>query len=77
MLILIRKKHSKRVLKDLIAVQYQQQGVVAESVVAWELAHALVEQFGKDRMELIQQNITQHNNTQKNFNKKGGFNTCK
>ncbi|TKI02269.1 chorismate synthase, partial [Bacillus wiedmannii] len=36
-------------------------GVVAESVIAWELAHALVEQFGKDRMDLIQQNITQHN----------------
>ncbi|WP_144655773.1 chorismate synthase [Bacillus tropicus] len=42
-------------------------GVVAESVVAWELAHALVEQFGKDRMELIQQNITQHNKYAKEF----------
>ncbi|MGG0301382.1 chorismate synthase [Bacillus albus] len=42
-------------------------GVVAESVVAWELARALVEQFGKDRMELIQQNITQHNKYAKEF----------
>ncbi|WP_242255781.1 chorismate synthase [Bacillus cereus group sp. BfR-BA-01379] len=42
-------------------------GVVAESVVAWELAHALVEQFGKDRIELIQQNITQHNKYAKEF----------
>ncbi|PGV68396.1 chorismate synthase, partial [Bacillus cereus] len=42
-------------------------GVVAESVVAWELAHALVEQFGKDRMELIQQNIMQHNKYVKKF----------
>ncbi|PEJ97557.1 chorismate synthase [Bacillus wiedmannii] len=42
-------------------------GVVAESVVAWELAHALVEQFGKDRMDLIQQNITQHNKYAKEF----------
>ncbi|KPU56189.1 MULTISPECIES: chorismate synthase [Bacillus] len=42
-------------------------GVVAESVIAWELAHALVEQFGKDRMDLIQQNITQHNKYAKEF----------
>ncbi|MEG7843621.1 chorismate synthase [Bacillus mobilis] len=42
-------------------------GVVAESVVAWELAHALVEQFGKDRIELIQQNLTQHNKYAKEF----------
>ncbi|PEF33263.1 chorismate synthase [Bacillus wiedmannii] len=42
-------------------------GVVVESVVAWELAHALVEQFGKDRMDLIQQNITQHNKYAKEF----------
>ncbi|PRT22446.1 chorismate synthase [Bacillus wiedmannii] len=42
-------------------------GVVAESVIAWEFAHALVEQFGKDRMDLIQQNITQHNKYAKEF----------
>ena len=42
-------------------------GVVAESVIAWELAHALVEQFGKDRIDLIQQNITQHNKYAKEF----------
>lgn len=31
--------------------------VVAEAVVAWETAKALVEQFGVDRMDLIQENI--------------------
>ncbi|MBY0597588.1 chorismate synthase [Bacillus bingmayongensis] len=41
--------------------------VVAEAVVAWELADALVEQFGKDRMELIEQNIMQHNKYAKEF----------
>ncbi|WP_242143206.1 MULTISPECIES: chorismate synthase [unclassified Bacillus cereus group] len=41
--------------------------IVAEAVVAWELADALVEQFGKDRMELIAQNIMQHNKYAKEF----------
>ncbi|KIQ93656.1 Chorismate synthase [Anoxybacillus thermarum] len=31
--------------------------VVAEAVVAWEIAAAIVEQFGQDRMELIIQNV--------------------
>jgi chorismate synthase len=31
--------------------------VVAESVVAWEIANAIVEQFGADRMDLIKENI--------------------
>ncbi|WP_223702045.1 chorismate synthase [Sutcliffiella deserti] len=31
--------------------------VVAEAVVAWEVACALVEQFGQDRMDLIKENI--------------------
>ena len=31
--------------------------VVAESVVAWEIANAIVEQFGLDRMDLIKENI--------------------
>jgi chorismate synthase len=31
--------------------------VVAESVVAWELASAVVAQFGQDRIELIQENV--------------------
>ncbi|MBM7701723.1 chorismate synthase [Metabacillus iocasae] len=31
--------------------------VVAEAVVAWELASAIVEQFGQDRMDLIAENI--------------------
>jgi chorismate synthase len=34
--------------------------VVAEAVVAWELANAVVEQFGRDRMDLIQQNVVNH-----------------
>lgn len=31
--------------------------VVAEAVVAWEVANAIVEQFGVDRMDLIKENI--------------------
>ncbi|MCA1320746.1 chorismate synthase [Bacillus tianshenii] len=31
--------------------------VVAEAVVAWEVASALVEQFGQDRLELIKENV--------------------
>ncbi|MDR4888717.1 chorismate synthase [Fredinandcohnia sp. QZ13] len=32
--------------------------VVAEAVVAWEVANAIVEQFGQDRIDLIQENVT-------------------
>ncbi|MDA1764004.1 chorismate synthase, partial [Bacillus cereus] len=42
-------------------------GVVAESVVAWELADALVKQFGQDRIDLLQQNIETHNQYAYNF----------
>ncbi|MDQ0244243.1 chorismate synthase [Bacillus fengqiuensis] len=31
--------------------------VVAEAVVAWEIANAIVEQFGQDRMDLIADNV--------------------
>ncbi|MEC2077468.1 chorismate synthase [Metabacillus fastidiosus] len=31
--------------------------VVAESVIAWEIANAIVEQFGLDRIDLIKENI--------------------
>jgi chorismate synthase len=31
--------------------------VVAEAVVAWEVASALVEQFGQDRLGLIKENV--------------------
>ncbi|KFZ41827.1 chorismate synthase [Anoxybacillus flavithermus] len=31
--------------------------VVAEAVVAWEIAKAIVEQFGQDRIDLIMQNV--------------------
>jgi chorismate synthase len=33
--------------------------VVAEAVVAWEIATAIVDQFGQDRMDLIQANVEQ------------------
>lgn len=41
--------------------------VVAEAVVAWELAAAVVEQFGGDRMELIRENIEKHNKYAREF----------
>ncbi|HDR8432223.1 TPA: chorismate synthase [Bacillus cereus] len=41
--------------------------VVAEAVVAWELATALIEQFGLDRMELIRANIEKHNEYARGF----------
>jgi chorismate synthase len=41
--------------------------VVAESVVAWELAKAVVEQFGLDNMETIKKNITQHQERARTF----------
>ncbi|TYR81675.1 chorismate synthase [Priestia megaterium] len=34
--------------------------VVAESVIAWELANAIIEQFGEDRIDLIQENVNKH-----------------
>ncbi|KAB2443505.1 chorismate synthase [Bacillus luti] len=41
--------------------------VVAEAVVAWELATALLEQFGVDRMDLIRENIEKHNEYARGF----------
>ncbi len=41
--------------------------VVAEAVVAWELATALIEQFGFDRMDLIRENIEKHNEYARGF----------
>lgn len=41
--------------------------VVAEAVVAWELATALIEQFGLDRMDLIRENIEKHNEHARGF----------
>ncbi|HDR8108390.1 chorismate synthase [Bacillus thuringiensis] len=41
--------------------------VVVEAVVAWELATALIEQFGLDRMELIRENIEKHNEYARGF----------
>ncbi|WP_420974806.1 chorismate synthase [Bacillus thuringiensis] len=41
--------------------------VVAEAVVAWELATALIEQFGLDRMEMIRENIEKHNEYARGF----------
>lgn len=41
--------------------------VVAEAVVAWEVASALVEQFGLDRMDAIAENIQKHKEQARNF----------
>lgn len=41
--------------------------VVAEAVVAWELANAIVEQFGADNMDLIRENIEKHRQKVKEF----------
>ncbi|QWU44377.1 chorismate synthase [Bacillus sp. NP247] len=41
--------------------------VVAEAVVAWELAAALIEQFGLDRIDLIHENIEKHNEYARGF----------
>ncbi|AJH76530.1 chorismate synthase [Bacillus cereus ATCC 4342] len=41
--------------------------VVAEAVVAWELATALIEQFGLDRMDLVRENIEKHNEYARGF----------
>ncbi|OJE40572.1 chorismate synthase [Bacillus tropicus] len=41
--------------------------VVAEAVIAWELAIALIEQFGLDRMDLIRENIEKHNEYARGF----------
>ncbi|UOY93470.1 chorismate synthase [Ectobacillus sp. JY-23] len=41
--------------------------VVAEAVVAWELAAAIVEQFGRDRMDLIKNNIDKHREYAREF----------
>ncbi|MFD3446105.1 chorismate synthase [Microbacteriaceae bacterium 4G12] len=41
--------------------------VVAEAVVAWELAAILLEQFGQDRIEEIQENIQKHKQYARDF----------
>ncbi|PEE28868.1 chorismate synthase [Bacillus toyonensis] len=41
--------------------------VVAEAVVAWELATSLIEQFGLDRMDLIRENMEKHNEYARGF----------
>ncbi|KAB2387004.1 chorismate synthase [Bacillus toyonensis] len=41
--------------------------VVAEAVVAWELATALIVQFGLDRMDLIRENMEKHNEYARGF----------
>ncbi len=41
--------------------------IVAEAVVAWELATALIEQFGLDRIDLIRENIKKHNEYARGF----------
>lgn len=41
--------------------------VVAEAVVAWEVAHAITEQFGSDRMDVLQERIERHRELTKEF----------
>ncbi|TSB46914.1 chorismate synthase [Alkalicoccobacillus porphyridii] len=41
--------------------------VVAEAVVAWEIAGALLETFGQDKVEAISENIHRHNAAAKDF----------
>lgn len=41
--------------------------VVAEAVVAWELANAIVEQFGTDNMDIIRENIEKHRQKVREF----------
>lgn len=41
--------------------------VVAEAVVAWELANAIVSQFGNDRIEGIKENVSNHRDYAKHF----------
>jgi chorismate synthase len=41
--------------------------VVAESVIAWELASAIIDQFGADRIQLIQENVKKHEEYAKQF----------
>jgi chorismate synthase len=41
--------------------------VVAESVVAWEVANALLETFGQDRVDAIKTTIDRHNDDARSF----------
>ncbi|MGG0576568.1 chorismate synthase [Priestia aryabhattai] len=41
--------------------------VVAESVIAWEVASAIIDQFGADRIQLIQENVKKHEEYAKQF----------
>lgn len=41
--------------------------VVAEAVVAWEVAQAIVDQFGKDRIDQIKENIASWNERARNY----------
>ena len=41
--------------------------VVCEAVVAWEIAVALLEKFGSDQIDEIEENISRHNEKARNF----------
>ncbi|GAF65295.1 chorismate synthase [Bacillus sp. TS-2] len=41
--------------------------VVAEAVVAWEVAKALLETFGSDQVDVIKENIEKHNDAARKF----------
>ncbi len=67
MSILIRKSLLQQVLNVRDSCAVPAASVVAEAVVAWELATALIEQFGLDRMDLIRENIEKHNEYARGF----------
>ncbi|MGE7217800.1 chorismate synthase [Priestia koreensis] len=41
--------------------------VIAEAVIAWELANVIIDQFGHDRMDLIRENIERHEEYARKF----------
>ncbi|WP_315906536.1 chorismate synthase [Priestia koreensis] len=41
--------------------------VIAEAVIAWELANAIIDQFGHDRINLIRENIERHEEYARKF----------
>ncbi|MCM3005018.1 chorismate synthase [Priestia koreensis] len=41
--------------------------VIAEAVIAWELANAIIDQFGHDRIDLIRENIERHEEYARKF----------
>ena len=64
---MIRKKPFTASIERSDSCAVPAASVVAETVVAWELATALIEQFGLDRIDLIRENIKKHNEYARGF----------